>query len=66
MAEPTTTGTGAAQPAAITNARVVETPQGAFPVHRSWKIALIVAIGMALLALTRLTRGQTQSVTVGS
>jgi hypothetical protein len=51
MAEPTTAGTGTAQSAPITTARVVDTPQGAFPVHRSWKIAMIVAIGMVLLAL---------------
>jgi hypothetical protein len=34
----------------ITSARV-EPPQGAFPIHRSWKIALVVAVVMVLLAM---------------
>lgn len=41
----------AAEAAPITSARVLDAPQGAFPIHRSWKIALVVAIGMVLLAL---------------
>src|SRR5690349_1441034 len=42
--------TPSADPAPIVAARV-EPAEGAFPMHRSWKIALIVAVVMVLLAL---------------
>ncbi len=41
----------AAGPAASTVAEVAAAPQPSFPVHRSWKVVLIVTAVMALLAM---------------
>jgi hypothetical protein len=50
MSDPIATSPAGQTAPAIVSARV-QPAQGAFPVHRSWKIALAVAIVMVLLAL---------------
>jgi hypothetical protein len=51
MSDPITATSPAGQAAPNIVAARVEPAQGAFPVHRSWKIALCVAVLMVLLAM---------------